>query len=109
IDVAAAGSLAETEFVVDRPGEVVIAASVKDDQGKLARASSSIYVWGGGDASWRQDDSTHLNLIADKASYKPGETAHLLVQAPYQGTALVTTERGTVITLSVYDMHGDGK
>ncbi|HJZ88356.1 MAG TPA: MG2 domain-containing protein [Polyangia bacterium] len=106
IDVAAAGSFAETEFVVDRPGEVVIAASVKDDQGKLARASSSIYVWGGGDASWRQDDSTHLNLIADKASYKPGETAHLLVQAPYQGTALVTTERGTVVTRRVYDLRG---
>ena len=36
----------------------------------------------------------HVDLVADKKEYKPGDTARLLVKAPISGDALVTIERG---------------
>src|SRR5262249_2236916 len=97
IDIAAAGSAAETTLTIDPPREGGLIATPRDQRGRPPPTSSSIYLWGGGDVGWRTDDSTHLTLVADKSAYQPGEVAHVLVQAPFRGTALVTTERGSVL------------
>jgi len=46
--------------------------------------------------SWRQENNDRIQLVADKRSYSPGETASILIPSPFQGqvTALVTVERG---------------
>jgi alpha-2-macroglobulin len=55
--------------------------------------SSEAYV------AWRVDNHDRITLTADKALYKPGEVARVLVPSPFQGpvTALLTIERGRVI------------
>jgi uncharacterized protein YfaS (alpha-2-macroglobulin family) len=42
-----------------------------------------------------------LRLTADKAGYRPGDTAHVLIQSPVAGPALLTVERGQVRARSV--------
>jgi hypothetical protein len=53
-------------------------------------------------ASWRITNDDTLELIADKEEYKVGETAEILVPAPFEGAiGLVTVERGKLITREV--------
>jgi uncharacterized protein YfaS (alpha-2-macroglobulin family) len=53
------------------------------------------------------DDSNCVDLIADKRRYKPGDTATILVTAPYPDTtALLTIERGSVIEHRVLTIQG---
>jgi uncharacterized protein YfaS (alpha-2-macroglobulin family) len=103
--LAGAGSLGEAAFTAEKPGEVILTVSGKDERGRVARASSTIYVWGGGNVAWREGDSTHLTLVADRAEYRPGEHARVLVQAPFPGTALVTTERAGMLSERLVELR----
>jgi uncharacterized protein YfaS (alpha-2-macroglobulin family) len=48
--------------------------------------------------SWRQENNDRIELVTDKKSYKPGDTARLLIPSPFQGQvkALLTVERGHI-------------
>ncbi|MEM8532254.1 MAG: Ig-like domain-containing protein, partial [Chloroflexota bacterium] len=84
-------------FTPEEGGSYRIGAEGRDDSGNTIRASAFIWAFGG-DTFWGIDDSSRVDLIADKDSYAPGETASVLVTAPYEGmNALMTIERGTVI------------
>lgn len=87
-------------------GEYRIAASGTDDQGRLA--ASDGFVWAtGGDVFWGVDDTNRVDLIADKRAYQPGDTASVLVTAPYKGmSALVTIERGMVLEHRLLTIQG---
>ena len=46
-------------------------------------------------------------LVADKASYAPGDTAHILVTSPFsQATGLLTVERGHIRSHRLVDLRG---
>ncbi|NOK63551.1 MAG: hypothetical protein GFH27_549371n50 [Chloroflexi bacterium AL-W] len=84
-------------FTPEEGGSYRIGAEGRDDNGNTIRASAFIWAFGG-ETFWGIDDSSRVDLIADKDSYAPGETASVLVTAPYAGmNALMTIERGTVI------------
>ncbi|MBV9789942.1 MAG: Ig-like domain-containing protein [Chloroflexi bacterium] len=84
-------------FTPTQGGNYRIAATGRDAAGHTIK--SSVFSWvSGGETFWGVNDTNRIDLIADKASYKPGETAKILVPAPYKGmTALMTIERGEVI------------
>jgi hypothetical protein len=88
---------ASVSVTLPEGGEYRIGASGTDDGGRTA--ASDGFVWAtGGDVFWGVDDTSRVDLIADKREYQPGDTAQVLVTAPYRGmTALVTIERGTVL------------
>jgi len=69
--------------------------------GASSGARSSIWVWvsGAADVSWRRDNNDRFDLISDKSSYVPGETAEILIPSPFQGEqwAWITVERGGVL------------
>ncbi len=46
---------------------------------------------------WLYEDGMRVKLVAEKKSYKPGETARILVLSPIEGTAIVTVEREKVL------------
>src|SRR5205823_6098259 len=78
-------------------GEYRIGAEGRDDAGHTIKSSAYSWVYGG-DVFWGVNDTNRVDLIADKSSYKPGDTASILVTAPYAGmSALMTIERGEVI------------
>lgn len=63
-------------------------------------ASASTYLWVAGESyiPWRQTNDRSFSLVTDKTSYKPGDTAEILIASPFQGSAyaLVTLERGKI-------------
>jgi alpha-2-macroglobulin len=84
-------------FTPKQGGSYRIGAEGRDDGGHTVRASAFTWV-AGGDVFWGINDTARVDLIADKDRYKPGDTAGVLVTAPYSGmTALMTIERGEVI------------
>ena len=55
---------------------------------------TSFYSLGSGYTAWQRYDHNRIDLVADKPRYKPGDTARIMIQSPWeQATALVTTER----------------
>ncbi len=97
---------ASVSFTPRLAGSYRIAASAKDDGGRTVTASA--FTWAtGGDAFWGVNDSNRIDMIADRTSYKPGDTAKVLVTAPYKGsTALLTIERGEVISHRLLHIAG---
>ncbi|HEY8287048.1 MAG TPA: alpha-2-macroglobulin family protein, partial [Chloroflexota bacterium] len=85
-------------------GEYRIVASAFDGAGRKATTSTSLWVVSAGESyvPWQTQNNDRIRLIADKTTYKPGEVAHILVTAPAAGmTALVTVERGSILTHQV--------
>ncbi len=63
-----------------------------------ALASTFFWMWGDEYVNWGIQNDDRINVIADKRSYSPGETARLLITAPFaDSTALVSVERGGVL------------
>ncbi len=96
----------EISFSPTQGGIYRILASAKDDTGRTTKASAFTWVTGG-DVFWGVDDTNRVDLIADKRSYRPGETANVLVTAPYAGmSGLLTIERGRVIEHRLITIQG---
>ncbi|HEY0734798.1 MAG TPA: Ig-like domain-containing protein, partial [Herpetosiphonaceae bacterium] len=93
-------------FTPKQGGNYRIAATGRDSGGHTIK--SSVFSWvSGGETFWGVNDTNRIDLIADKGSYKPGETAKILVPAPYKGmTALMTIERGEVIQHRLLTIQG---
>jgi uncharacterized protein YfaS (alpha-2-macroglobulin family) len=87
-------------------GSYRVGAEGRDDGGHLVAASA--FTWAtGGDVFWGINDTARVDLIADKDRYKPGDTAGILVTAPYKDmTALMTIERGEVIEHKLLTIQG---
>jgi uncharacterized protein YfaS (alpha-2-macroglobulin family) len=97
---------AKAGFTPRDGGEYRIEAQAKDDAGHANKTSAYTWVYGG-DVFWGIDDTSRVDLIADRRSYKPGDTAQILVTAPYKGMlALMTIERGSVIEHKLLTIHG---
>lgn len=92
-------------FKPDKAGEYYLSLAVKDPQGLSNGCSTMVYVAGPGQSWWSQEDHDLIKLVADKRSYKPGDTAKILVQSPWDGAqALVTVERETVLDSWTLDL-----
>ena len=85
-----------------KPGTLRIVAEVTDTRGRVNRSATYLWVSGSGVASWQATNDDTMKLVADKEQYAVGDTAEILVPAPFAGaTALVTVERGKLISRSV--------
>lgn len=100
VDVPGSG-VAEVELPPLQPGYVEIEAWV----GTVRAAEAVLYATQkGGDIPFTPDA---LTLIPDRASYAPGETARVLLFAPFEsGTALVTLESGDLLRAEVVPIRG---
>jgi alpha-2-macroglobulin len=93
-------------FTPTQGGSYRIGVEGRDDGGHSVQASAFTWV-AGGDVFWGINDTARVDLIADKDRYKPGETAGVLVTAPYPGmTALMTIERGQVLEHKLLTLQG---
>lgn len=99
---AKSGKQAErVSFVPPQGGYYVVKASAKDAQGRATASELGMYVAGPG-ASWARGDDDQVELVPDKRTYEPGETAQILVKAPKEGLmAWVTLEREGVLAQRV--------
>ena len=94
-----AAGTAVAAFTPDKGGSYRVRAFARDQRENQIR--SSTYLWISSDTfiSWRQENNDRIELITDKKSYKPGETARILIPSPFQGQvkALLTIERGHIL------------
>lgn len=78
-----------------------------DADGREFATAISFHVYGTKEYPWLYEDGLRVKLIAEKQSYKPGETARLLVLSPIEGTALVTVERERVLRSFMVELKAD--
>ena len=98
---------------VPEAGYFIVRATGKDARGNTVRASAALY--GLPDRpdvaatrmGWPEGDARVVKLEADRSSYEPGETARVLVRSPFkEATALVTVERGGVLSSQTATLRG---
>ena len=74
-------------------GELILEASVTDPAGSQARTLTEVWV-SGEDSGFDSAPSNRIDLVPEKPTYAPGETARFQVRMPFrEATALVTIER----------------
>ncbi len=90
---------------LDAVGEVELIARAKDDAGRAAEASRSVWVAGEGEWWFAQDNDDRIDVLPESRDVQPGGTAKLQVRMPFrQATALVTVEREGVIDARVVQL-----
>ena len=89
--------MAEASFTPRQGGQYRVIATAVDGRRHTATSATSVWVSDEAVVAWQADNNDRVKLVPDKKTYRPGETAHILVPAPFAGAeALVTLERGTI-------------
>ncbi len=92
---AAAGSCT---FTPAQGGDYVAVFSAKDGQGRAVKTSFYRWFSGGGFVPWEDESKLKLQLVPDRKRYTVGDTATVLLAAPFVGAeAWVTVERERVL------------
>ena len=93
--------------IAEKPGEYLLEASGTDSHGQAILTSITFEVAGPGESVWNYRNPYAIDLVADKESYEPGQTATILVKTPITGEALVTVERNNVLRSFVTHLTGN--
>ena len=88
-------------------GNVILQATVTDDAGNTSSSNRDVWVAGKGEWWFEAGDSDRIDLLPEKKSYNPGETAKFQVRSPFRSaTVLVTVEREGVMDAYVKKISG---
>ncbi|HCM29149.1 MAG TPA: hypothetical protein DIC34_21870 [Treponema sp.] len=96
-------------FEVEEPGVYILEVSSRDHLGRRIIASSDLFVSAEGPVSWDRKRAGVFEMTTDKNSYKPGETAKVVVESPYRdGFVLLAVEAPDAVRYSVVPVK-DGR
>lgn len=94
----------ECEFATDVGGTYRITAVVEDDAGGHNRTEITQWVTGGSARPVRGVDREQVTIVPDRETYAPGDTAELLVQAPFSPAhGVVMVVRGGIVSYSAFE------
>lgn len=86
-------------------GEYLILAKATDSEGRTTKTRVSFYAIGAGYTSWERYDHNRIDLVPERKSYRPGDTARIMIKSPWErATALLTTEREGVRTYTPFQL-----
>ncbi len=75
-------------------GSFTLTARATDAEGRSTTSKLYFYALGSGYTAWRRYDHNRIDLVPERTVYKPGDTARIMIQSPWEkATALLTTER----------------
>ncbi len=95
------------EAKLDEPGEVELVATARDKAGNTIEAASSVWVTRQGELWFGGENHDRIDLLPEKKTYQPGETARFQVRMPFRfAQALVTVEREGIISAQVVELNG---
>lgn len=95
------------EAKLGEPGEVELTVTAKDKAGNSIQAASSVYVTKQGELWFGGENNDRMDVLPEKKSYQPGETAKFQVRMPFRfATALVAIEREGIIETQVVQLNG---
>ncbi len=105
--VTAAADPMPCEFATKEGGSYEITALIVDDKGRPNQTTLTFWVSGGDQPPARDVKQEVVQLIPDKKEYKPGDTAEILVQAPfYPAEAIVSWRRSGMVKSERITMSG---
>jgi uncharacterized protein YfaS (alpha-2-macroglobulin family) len=86
-------------------GEYQLVASASDGQGRSTKTYVYFYAVGAGYTAWARYDHNRIDLVPERATYKPGDSARIMIKSPWdRATALLTTEREGVRTSNEFEL-----
>ena len=86
-------------------GEYRLEAKARDEAGHTTSTHSWFYATGSGYTAWERYDHNRIDLVPEKSTYRPGETARVMIKSPWErATALLTTEREGVRTSKQFEV-----
>ncbi|HEX7151939.1 MAG TPA: MG2 domain-containing protein [Thermoanaerobaculia bacterium] len=86
-------------------GQYVLVATATDAEGRKTTTRSDFYALGPGYTAWNRYDHNRIDLVPEKQTYRPGETARIMIKSPWEtATALLTTEREGVRTWTPFEL-----
>ncbi len=95
-------------FTPPQGGSYRVVVSARNTQYAIR---SSTWVWIAGEEyiSWRRENNDRITLISDKSTYRPGETAEILIPSPFAGEqwAWITVERGGILHQEVVRLESN--
>jgi len=96
------------EASLDTAGQVELIVTAKDSAGRSTEAATSVWVTKQGELWFAQDNDDRIDLLPERRSYAPGETARMQLRMPYrEATALVSVEREGVLATKLVELRGD--
>ncbi|NDG41315.1 MAG: alpha-2-macroglobulin [Betaproteobacteria bacterium] len=102
-----AGGLLRCESSLAASGEVELIVTAKDSAGNSAQAANSVYVTGRGEMWFGSENHDRIDLLPEKRSYQPGETARFQVRMPFRAaSAWVAVEREGILETQVVQLSG---
>ncbi len=106
--------MAVLSFSPPRGGQYQVVVEGEDEGGN--RIGSALFLWvsnpdPSGYTPWQRENNDRIELVADRRSYQPGDTAQILVPSPFQGEvqALVTIERTGVVEHRLVTLTGNSE
>lgn len=99
------------DYIVPSTGNIYVKAILHEDRKEVVNRGGSFWASDRraeeNNFSFRDYGASSINLIPDKKSYQPGDTAHVLVVLPEDGLhLLVTTELMSILTAREIDATG---
>jgi uncharacterized protein YfaS (alpha-2-macroglobulin family) len=88
-------------------GEYLVEVKAEDGAGRPVASSLDFRVSAPCEMGWNYRNNVQLSLKPDHKTYAAGETAEILVEAPFTGTALVSIEREKVLRSFVAHLEGN--
>lgn len=101
---ATGGGPREWSFVPDQTGEYLLIAG-DPDSGASTSLRFSATTAGQEWVAWSREKPDRIELALDRDRYRPGESARLLVKAPFSGTALLTVESDRILDQRVVTLE----
>ncbi|GAB4215294.1 MAG: MG2 domain-containing protein [Rhodoferax sp.] len=99
--------LLQCEAELAHSGEVLLQVQATDADGRQASAARAVYVTGRGELWFGGDNHDRIDLLPERKTYQPGETARLQVRMPFrEATALLSVEREGVLHTEVLTLRG---
>ncbi|MBW1971921.1 MAG: hypothetical protein JRI44_03645 [Deltaproteobacteria bacterium] len=97
----------EVKMTLPKPGSYIIQAISYDKNKREVKAGIKLYAIGKGAIGWERFNHDRIDLIPDKESYLPGDSATILVKNPYdKANALITVEREGIIDYFIQKLVG---
>ena len=94
-------------FAAREGGVYSVTATIHDDQDRPNETEMTFWVAGGDMPASRDLAQDKVELIPDRRVYHPGETAQVLVQAPfYPADAVMTLRRSGIVKTEHFHMDG---
>jgi hypothetical protein len=104
-DVTTAEGPVSLHLPLEEGGYYVVRAGARDPEGRSTTSAAGFYALGAGYTAWARYDHNRIDLVPEKKSYRPGETARIMIQSPWEkATALLTTEREGVRTSRPFEL-----